>query len=102
VKDKGRIVHGSVVSWVIPGEGLQLRPYTPTEQDTQFIGVISAILVLGEIAHLDVLLSFSQPQTVRVSLSLAQVKHAGFVVEQTVSLELDTGLIHVMPLKVRA
>ncbi len=102
VQDKGRIAHGSAVSWVIPGEGLQLRAGPATSSKACFAGSIEAILVLGEIAHVDVVLPFEQVQTVRVSMSLAQVKQAGFVVDQAVNLELDSALIHVMPLKVRA
>ncbi len=99
VRDKGRIAPGSLVSWIVPGEGLQLRAHSQGSGDSTFAGVLEKILVLGEIAHLDVRLPFDQPQTVRVSMSLAQVKQANFAMGQAVSLELDTALIHVMPLK---
>ncbi len=100
VLDKGRITHGSVVTWIVPGEGLHLRTVEQANGHTVFAGSISTILVLGEIAHVDVHLPFAQAQTVRISLSLAQVKMLRYAVGQPVAVELDPALIHVMPLKV--
>jgi molybdate transport system ATP-binding protein len=106
VPDKGRLEPGQAVSWVIPGEAIELiAPGLRCSGD--FDGVVSQVRHLGEITLATV--ELTQPPYTRLTLTLAGAGAALLsalpssvstdIPPLPVAVRLDTRQVHVMPVR---
>jgi molybdate transport system ATP-binding protein len=98
VPDKNRIADGAAVTWVIAGDGLELLPDGPEEEN-----VLRCVLVeqmaLGEIS-----LCSLQPQgiadaRVTLNVSVAQLRDLGLLAGGRARLRIAPEAVHIMPRK---
>ena len=95
VQDKGKIPPNTPVAWVIPADGLSLH----TQANTNSIEVIvEQISALGQIAVIR-LQTVDGAHNITWEASAAEVKRLQLEVGKTSYLEIDSGKIHIMPLR---
>lgn len=95
VIDKGRIPPNSQVAWVIPQGGLSIHV---DHKPDRIPCTVKAMSALGQIA----LIEFSIEglnQSLTWEASVAEIRRLGLVDGVHAYLELDTDLIHIMPLR---
>ena len=94
VRDKGRIKLGQSVAWVIPSDGITVLDRAPQHAsefsaevvESRHLGEITlATLSLPAVANTPLLLTLSGPQRLQ------------FTVGARLTVQLDAGLVHVMP-----
>lgn len=94
VRDKGRIEVGQSVAWVIPSDGITILDRAPQHAsefsaevvESRHLGEITlATLSLAAVANTPLLLTLSGPQRLQ------------FTVGARLTVQLDPGLVHVMP-----
>jgi len=94
VPDKRRLHPGQAVSWVIPGEAIEL-----VERDARrpgdFDAQVTQVRHLGEITLYTV--DLVVPPRATLTLTLAGARPSPLVAGQAVAVRLDPGLVHVMP-----
>ncbi len=96
VPDKRRLSAGQVVSWVIPGEAIELvDPADSAPGD--FKAVVAQVRHLGEITLYAV--DLTVPPQARLTLTLAGARQALREAGQPVAVRLDTRMVHVMPVR---
>jgi molybdate transport system ATP-binding protein len=98
VPDKNRIADGAAVTWVIAGDGLELLPDGPEEENVLRC-VLAEQMALGEIS-----LCSLQPQAIadaRVTLnvSTAQLRGLGLLAGGRARLRIAPEAVHIMPRK---
>jgi molybdate transport system ATP-binding protein len=97
VRDKGRINPGQAVSWVVPGEGIELLRREPAGP-----GELAA--TLGQARHLGeitlVVLEFPALPGVRMQLTLSGQGRLECEAGAPLTVRLDVSQIHVMPFRV--
>lgn len=98
VVDKGRLRRGQAVTWVIPGDGLELVDAAPG-RDGRFAGTIAVARHLGETTLATVELA-GWP-AVALSLTLSGPQQRRLVAGAPVTVALDLAKVHVMPLHPR-
>ena len=98
VRDKGKVLAGQAVNWVIPSDGIDL-----IEPATQGPGDFGAEIIearhLGEISL--VTLSLDAVPGARLVLTLAGAQRQGLRAGARFGVRLDAGRVHVMPLRAR-
>jgi len=96
VPDKRRLSAGQGVSWVIPGEAIELvDPAASAPGD--FAAVVAQVRHLGEITLYAV--DLSVPPHARLTLTLAGVRRTPLHAGQPVAVRLDARMVHVMPVR---
>ena len=96
VPDKGRLDRGQAVSWVIPGEAIELLPRherLPGDLDA----VVFQVRHLGEITLYAV--DLAEPVGARLTLTLAGARQAPLQAGQPAVVRLDARQVHVMPVR---
>ena len=113
VRDKGRLLAGQQVTWVIQGDGIHLEekhdsaitpplttnsaPTIPTNGMVSFDSKVLAVRNLGETTLATLSLSSVQGVTLRVVRSGPQRQR--LTVDQPITTLLDCDWVHVMPVK---
>lgn len=103
VKDKGKIPAGFPVSWVIPSDGLTLLPVlqgTSPQARPGFVLLsvrVNVLRDLGELSLVDLNMTIAPFERFSVVVSGAQ--RLGLACGQERLLEMELGLIHIMPKK---
>lgn len=99
VRDKGRIVPGQSVSWVVQGDGLQVRLSPPVDAPTPERPVLAVQLTqwcpLGEMSLAT--LALDAVPGVGLHLSLSGPVRQQLALGQRLWVELDGHWVHVMP-----
>ena len=98
VRDKGRIDAGQAVHWVLTGDAITLLE-RPPQAPGEFSAVVSEARPLGDITLLALALQAVPGAVLRLTLSGPQRLH--IEVGATVTVRLDLGLVHVMPVRGR-
>jgi molybdate transport system ATP-binding protein len=96
VPDKRRLDQGQAVSWVIPGEAIELLPLHE-RLPGDFDAVVSEVRHLGEITLYAV--DLAEPQGARLTLTLAGARQAPLQAGQPAVVRMDTLQVHVMPVR---
>lgn len=99
-RDKGKIPAGFPVNWVVHADGLALKPEGYNLQRTGFACLpvhVAAHQDLGELSLLDLTLAVAPFETLKMVVSGAQ--RLGLRKGAACVVELDMGLIHIMPKK---
>jgi molybdate transport system ATP-binding protein len=96
VPDKRRLDQGQAVSWVIPGEAIELLPLHE-RLPGDFEAVVSEVRHLGEITLYAV--DLAEPEGARLTLTLAGARQAPLQAGQPAVVRMDTGQVHVMPVR---
>ena len=96
VPDKRRLDQGQAVSWVIPGEAIELLPLHE-RLPGDFDAVVSEVRHLGEITLYAV--DLAEPEGARLTLTLAGARQAPLQAGQPAVVRMDTGQVHVMPVR---
>ena len=121
VRDKGRLPAGQQVTWVVPGDGIHLRPLAISSRSSSddssydgfdghgtdgsgsggrvFAATISEARFLGEITLVSLVLD-SVPD-LPMKLTLAGPQRRDVAIGARVGVELDLQSIHVMPVRNR-
>jgi molybdate transport system ATP-binding protein len=123
VRDKGRLPAGQQVTWVVPGDGIHLRPLTFSSRDrpdgsrpegsdfdgrgtdgsgldrSVFAATVSEARFLGEITLVSLVLDSVPDLPMR--LTLAGPQRRDVAIGARVGVELDLQSIHVMPVRNR-
>jgi len=98
VRDKGRLPVGQVVTWVIPGDGITLQQRA-TPNVGEFAAQVSEARHLGEIMLATLMLD-ALPG-VQMQLTVSGPQRRDMQVGARLSVNLDTDLVHVMPMRTR-
>ena len=102
VKDKGKIPPGFPVNWVVHADGLALKPAAYNLQRDGFVVLpvqVQAHRDLGELSLIDLALDVAPFETLKMAVSGAQ--RLGLKKGEPCVVEMDLGLIHIMPKKHR-
>lgn len=102
VKDKGKIPPGFPVNWVVHADGLALKPAAYNLQREGFVVLpvhVQAHRDLGELSLIDLALDVAPFETLKMAVSGAQ--RLGLKKGEPCVVEMDLGLIHIMPKKHR-
>lgn len=100
VRDKGRLVPGQRVSWVIQADGLHLLTEPPADgAQTTVCAVLAELRYLGDLSLATLMLD-DVPGT-RLQLTLAGAQRSGLQVGQKLCVRLDMDWVHVMPVRQR-
>ena len=94
--DKRRLSPGQVVSWVVPGEAIELVDLG-ARAPGDFVAVVAQVRHLGEITLYAV--DLAVPPHVRLTLTLAGARQALLEAGQPVAVRLDARMVHVMPVR---
>jgi molybdate transport system ATP-binding protein len=94
VRDKGKLVPGQRLSWVIPSDGINLLDAS-ARQSGDFNAEVVAARHLGEITLAT--LGIAEVPGAELVLTLSGAQRRGLVTGARVGLRLDLGLVHVMP-----
>ncbi len=100
VKDKGKIPPGLPVSWVMPSDGLTLLAGAEQQARPGFVLLpvcVNALRDLGELSLVDLHMTIAPFEQFSVVVSGAQ--RLNLACGQTRWLEMELGLIHIMPKK---
>ena len=95
VVDKGRITPGQEVTWVLPGDGIQLLDEVEPHRPDEFAATIADVRHLGE-TTLATLRLQGWPLAV-LSISVAGADQRRLVTGATIVVGLDLAKVHVMP-----
>lgn len=95
VKDKGKIPPNTPVAWIIPAEGLSL--HTQSSQSS-IASVVEEISTLGQIAVIR-LRTLDGGHNITWEASAAEVKRLHLEIGKTTHVEIESGMIHIMPLR---
>jgi molybdate transport system ATP-binding protein len=98
VRDKGRIDAGQSVHWVLTSDAITLVD-RPAQAGGEFGAVVTEARPLGDITLLALALQSVPGAVLRLTLSGPQRLH--IEVGATVTVRLDLGLVHVMPVRGR-
>jgi molybdate transport system ATP-binding protein len=96
VRDKGKLPTGQAVTWIIPGDGIELLRRPAAAQD-EFTVRVAEVRSLGEITLAT--LSLDALPGVRLTLTLAGAQRRELQPDAALSVRLDLNAIHVMPLR---
>lgn len=97
VRDKGKLPPGQAVNWVVTSDGITLlAPQAACEPGDLAAQVVEA-RHLGEISLIT--LSLAAVPGARMTLTLSGVQRQDLAVGAHVSVRLDLGLVHVMPVR---
>lgn len=97
VRDKGRIQPGQAVTWVVPGEGLQLGFPTADTSKHDYPAVVTEARSLGEITLAT--LELDDPAGVCLRLSLGGHRGLSIATGQRLALRINADAVHVMPVR---
>ena len=96
VRDKGRIAVGQSVTWVIPSDGITVLDRAP-EHSSEFSAEVVEARHLGEITLATLALA-AVPEA-PLLLTLTGPQRLQFTVGARLTVHLDPGLVHVMPVR---
>ena len=96
VPDKRRLDPGQAVSWVIPGEAIELLP-RDERRPGDFDAVVAQVRHLGEITLYAV--DLAEPAGARLTLTLAGARQAPLQAGQPAVVRMDARQVHVMPVR---
>jgi molybdate transport system ATP-binding protein len=96
VPDKRRLDPGQAVSWVIPGEAIELLPLHE-RLPGDFDAVVAQVRHLGEITLYAV--DLAKPAGARLTLTLAGARQAPLQAGQPAVVRMDARQVHVMPVR---
>lgn len=102
VKDKGKIPPGFPVNWVVHADGLALKPAAYNLQRDGFVVLpahVDAHRDLGELSLIDLTMEVAPFETLKMAVSGAQ--RLGLKKGAPCVVEMELGLIHIMPKKHR-
>jgi molybdate transport system ATP-binding protein len=102
VKDKGKIPPGFPVNWVVHADGLALKPAAYNLQRDGFVVLpahVDAHRDLGERSLIDLTMEVAPFETLKMAVSGAQ--RLGLKKGAPCVVEMELGLIHIMPKKHR-
>lgn len=102
VKDKGKIPAGFPVNWVVHADGLALKPAAYNLRREGFVILpvhVQAHRDLGELSLIDLTMEVPPFETLKMAVSGAQ--RLGLKKGESCVVEMDSGLIHIMPKKHR-
>ncbi|HEX4879829.1 MAG TPA: ABC transporter ATP-binding protein [Limnobacter sp.] len=100
VKDKGKIPAGFAVNWVVHADGLSLHAHGHTEALPNHVLLpveVAGHRDLGELSWVDLRLLHAPFETLKLAVSGAQ--RLGLRAGLPMTLQMDLGLIHIMPKK---
>ena len=101
VLDKGRIKRGQEVTWVLPGDGIELTDGTsPTSMACLFAVSVSEVRHLGEttVANLRLL----EWPTATIAMTVSGAEQRRLVPGAPTTVALDASKVHVMPKHARS
>jgi molybdate transport system ATP-binding protein len=96
VRDKGRLDPGQAVHWVLPSDGIRVLPPAACGPD-DFRAEVRQARHLGETTLATLALQW--PAGAEMVLTLSGPGRQGLVPGQTLGLQLDRALVHVMPVR---
>jgi len=101
VVDKGRIRTGQEVTWIVPGDGIELLDHAPAPDRTgHFAATIGEVRHLGETTLASLRLR-AWPQAV-LSISVSGSDQRRLVTGAPITVGIDLAKVHVMPRHSRA